>query len=111
MHTVLNLKREPGLRDKLAHAPVLDNTVLVDSRTRWANPFWIGDDDSRQQVIARYRTDLWQRIRTGAVTLEELAELHGGRLACWCDPQPCHGHVLARAAAWAASALAERRGG
>jgi hypothetical protein len=24
-----------------------------------------------------------------------LQELHGKRLGCWCDPSPCHGHVLA----------------
>ena len=39
-----------------------------------------------------------------------LAALHGKPLACWCAPLPCHGQVLARAAAWAASVLAERRG-
>ena len=39
-----------------------------------------------------------------------LAALYGKPLACWCAPLPCHGQVLARAAAWAASVLAERRG-
>jgi len=43
------------------------------------------------------------------VTLEELAELDGCWLACWCvDRHPCHGEVLERAAAWAAQVLAER---
>jgi len=110
MDAVINLRREPALRDKLAHAPVHDNTVLVDRRTKWGNRFRIGRDGTREQVIARYRADLWGRIRTGEITLEELAELDGMQLACWCDPQPCHGHVLARVAAWAASALAEGKG-
>ncbi len=65
----------------------------------------------RGQAIARYRTDLWRRIRAGEIALEELAALDGCWLACWCHPEPCHGHVLARAAAWAAQALAERADG
>ena len=43
------------------------------------------------------------------MSLEELASLHGKTLACHCAPLPCHGEVLARAAAWAASVLAARR--
>ena len=110
MDAVINLRHEPRLRDIFEHGPVHDNTVLIDRRTKWGNRFRIGRDGTRGEVIARYRADLWRRIRAGEITLEELAEMDGMWLACWCAPQPCHGHVLARAAAWAASALAERRG-
>ena len=72
------------------------------------NPFLIGPGQDREQAIARYREDLWRRIRAGEVPLEELAALDGCWLACWCEPEPCHGDVLARAAAWAAGVLAER---
>ena len=109
MDAVINLRHEPRLRDIFEHAPVHGNTLLIDRRTRWGNPYRIGPDGSRTRVIAQYRIDLWCRIRSGIVTMEELAELHGKRLACWCDPLPCHGHVIARAAAWAAAVLAERR--
>ena len=68
-------------------------------------------DGTRDEVIARYRADLWRRIRAGETALEELAELDGCWLACHCDPLPCHGHVLERAAAWASGVLAERAGG
>lgn len=108
MEAVINLRHEPGLREALEYAHVVNNTVLVDRRTRWENPWRIGSDGSRDDVIARYRTDLWCRIRAGEVSLEELAELDGCWLACWCDPEPCHAHVLARAAAWASRKLAEQ---
>ena len=73
------------------------------------NKFRIGRDGTREQVIARYRTDLWRRIRAGEIALEELAELASCWLACHCYPEhSCHGEVLARAAAWAAGVLAER---
>ena len=108
MRAIVNLKHEPKLREAFEYAHVVDNTVLIDRRTKWRNPFKAGVDGSREEVIALYRADLWRRIQAGEVTLEELAELHGCWLACWCEPLPCHGDVLARAAEWASERLAER---
>ena len=106
MDAVINLKHEPALREALALNPVHGNTVLVDRRTKWGNRFVIGRDGTREQVVARYRAELWRRIRAGDVSLEELAALDGKWLACHCVPKrPCHAEVLARAAAWAASEL------
>ena len=108
MSAVVNLRHEPKLREAFEYAHVVNNTVLVDRRTKWGNPWRAGHDGSRAEVIARYRADLWRRIRAGEVALEELAALDGCWLACWCDPEPCHAHVLARAAEWATGVLAER---
>ena len=108
MRAVVNLKHEPVLHEKFEYTHVVDNTVLIDRRTKWGNPFKLGVDGDREQVIARYRADLWRRIQAGEVPLEELAELHGCWLACWCEPLPCHGDILARAAEWASGVLAER---
>ena len=110
MDAVINLKREPRLREAFEHAHVVNNTVLVDRRTKWGNPWRTGQDGTREEVIARYRIELWRRIRAGEVTLEELAELDGCWLACWCEPLPCHGNVLARAAEWASKQLSKRAG-
>ena len=92
MSAVINLRQEPKLREAFEYAHVHNNTVLIDRRTKWGNPFRVGVDGSREEVIA----------------LEELAEIAGCWYACWCLPRPCHGEVLARAAAWAAGVLAER---
>ena len=109
MVPVINLRHEPKLREEFEYAHVVNNTVLVDRRTRWGNPFRIGPDGSREEVIARYRADLWRRIRSREIAIEELADLASCWLACWCYPENnCHGEVLARAAAWAAGVLAER---
>ena len=107
MRAIVNLRREPKLREAFEQAQAVGNTVLIDRRTKWGNPFRLGADGDREQVIARYRTDLWRRIRAGEIALEELADLDGCWLACWCAPLPCHGDVLARAAAWASAQLAE----
>lgn len=80
----------------------------------WGNPFTHKDGttarfkvESREEAVDAYRRWLWERIRTeGGPLIEQLAELAGKTLGCWCHPQACHGDVLARAAVWAA----EQRG-
>ena len=59
-------------------------------RSRWANPFKIGRDGSRAEVIGKYRDYLLSRPELMAA----LPELRGTDLACWCSPEPCHGEVL-----------------
>ncbi len=60
----------------------------------WANPFVVGRDGTRDEVIQKYRAHLL----ANPVLLERLPELRGKRLACWCAPQACHGDVLAEMA-------------
>jgi len=70
-------------------------------RGRWGNPFRIGRDGGRKEVIAQYRRWLHAEIEAGRVPLGELASLHGKVLGCWCAPRVCHVEVLAAAAKWA----------
>jgi Domain of unknown function (DUF4326) len=56
-----------------------------------ANPFRIGVDGNREQVIAMYRDYLLGR----ADLLTLLPDLRGKRLGCWCSPLPCHADVIA----------------
>ncbi|MCK9568805.1 DNA polymerase [Candidatus Pacearchaeota archaeon] len=65
--------------------------VRIDRTTKWGNPFHIGVDGSRSEVIDKYR-----RWITGNKKLMAcLPELEGKRLGCFCKPQECHGDVLA----------------
>ena len=87
--SIVNLKDHPALESR--------DLVRIDRTTRWGNPFVIGKDGDRAQVIRLYRIELWRRINTGEVSLEALAGLDRKQLACWCAPLlPCHGEVLAR---------------
>ena len=69
--------------------------VRIDRQTRWGNPF---KGPNRRENVLNYLHWLRDRVRSDDITIEELAELHGKRLACWCSPLDCHGHVLAWAA-------------
>src|SRR5262249_12804641 len=68
--------------------------------SKWANPFRIGRDGMRDEVIAQYR--VW--LRQQPALLAALAGLGGKDFACWCAPLPCHGDVLrelsARSMGW-----------
>ena len=54
MRAIVNLKHEPKLREAFEYTHVVDNTVLIDRRTKWRNPFKVGVDGSQEEVIARY---------------------------------------------------------
>jgi Domain of unknown function (DUF4326) len=57
------------------------------------------------EAIERHRAQLWAQIKSGEVSLEALAALHGRTLVCFCAPRPCHAHTLEKAAAWAVTQL------
>ena len=105
MANIVNMRERPDLRRLFERRGEHGNVVRIDRRSRWGNPFVLGRDGDRAQVIDLYREDLWRRIRSGEIALEELAALAGKTLACHCHPLPCHGEVLARAAAWATARL------
>jgi uncharacterized protein DUF4326 len=68
--------------------------VLVDRTTPWGNPFRIGLDGDRAEVIAKY--EAW--LRAQPALLARLPELAGKVLGCWCAPRACHADVLAQLA-------------
>jgi hypothetical protein len=68
--------------------------VYVGRPSKWGNPFAIGKDGSREDVVRKYED--W--IVTQPHLMRALPELCGKVLACWCAPHACHGDVLARLA-------------
>ena len=68
--------------------------VYIGRPSKWGNPFEIGHDGTREQVIAKYEQWLAQQPHL----LAALGELRGKVLGCWCAPLACHGNVLARLA-------------
>lgn len=57
----------------------------------WGNPFSIGTDGTREEVVEKYaewllsQPDLVEKARR---------ELNGKVLGCWCAPKLCHGDIL-----------------
>jgi hypothetical protein len=62
-------------------------------RSKWFNPYKIGRDGTRDEVIAKY-----ERYLHESGLINDIHELRWKYLACWCKPEPCHGDVLLRLA-------------
>ena len=79
MATVVNIRRWGGSYD-----------VYIGRPSKWGNPYTIGKDGTREEVIEKYR----QYLGVRAELIEALPELRGKRLGCFCKPLACHGDVL-----------------
>jgi len=69
--------------------------VYIGRRGPWGNPFVIGVDGTREDVIDKYK-EYFQRVFLGDDEKRKwLLGLKGKRLGCHCKPAACHGDVIA----------------
>lgn len=68
--------------------------VFIGRPSKWGNPFVIGVDGTRDEVIQKYEDWLMKQPNL----LNDLHELKGKTLGCWCIPKRCHGEVLVKLA-------------
>ena len=66
------------------------DAVYIGRGSKWGNPFIIGRDGTRQDVVEKYA--VW--ICDNPLLLDRLPELKGKDLVCFCSPLLCHGDVL-----------------
>jgi hypothetical protein len=69
--------------------------VYIGRPSKWGNPFEIGRDGDRAEVIEKHR--VWFMAQPDMIR-EAKAELKGKRLGCFCAPLPCHGDIYAKVA-------------
>ena len=81
-------------KTKVVHCKHGTHDVYIGRPSQWGNPFVIGKDGTREQVIQKYRN--W--LMTQPSLLAAMPELKGRTLGCWCSPAACHGDVLAELA-------------
>ncbi len=74
--------------------------VRIDRGTVWGNPFVIGRDGDRTEVIRKYRTYITERLKKEPALRTALLALEGQRLGCHCAPLACHGDVLVELMPW-----------
>lgn len=79
---------------RVVHCKRSKHDVYIGRPSKWGNPFQIGRDGTREQVIAQYRAWVIKQPKL----MSALPELKGKVLGCWCSPQACHGDVLAELA-------------
>jgi hypothetical protein len=86
--------------DRVVHSKRAAYDVYIGRPGKWGNPFEIGADGNREEVIEKYRRYLLHNEKLGkdipdnTELLKALPELRGKVLGCWCRPKACHGDVL-----------------
>lgn len=64
------------------------DAVYIDRRSKWGNPYIIGRDGTREDVIRKHR----EKCLGDVDFMNEIwRKLEGKDLICWCHPLPCHG--------------------
>ena len=75
---------------RVVHCKKEDYDVYIGRPEKWGNPFSIGKDGTREEVVVKY--EKW--IRANTKLIADIPELVGKTLGCWCKPQSCHGDIL-----------------
>ena len=86
--------------------------IMIDRSSILGNPFHIGKDGTREQVIKKYRDYIWNCIqvvdelnRIGEIEdinnlsdeYSETSKFPELKLGCHCKPEPCHGDIVIKA--------------
>ena len=69
----------------------IDGVRFPNHSSIFANPFKIGKDGTRDEVLTKYREYIMGEF---AKNKDLFTELKGKNLGCWCAPEPCHGDIL-----------------
>lgn len=82
---------------KVVHCRKEPFDVYIGRPSKWGNPFSHKDGTIAEWKVAT-REDAVQMyeayLRSMPDLLEELKELKGKTLGCWCAPKSCHGDII-----------------
>ena len=88
------------METRVVHCKKEEYDVYIGRPSKWGNPFSHKEGttaqfktDTREQAVAKY--SVWITMGEGKHLLDDLHELKGKTLGCWCMPKMCHGQILA----------------
>lgn len=76
---------------RVVHCKKEPYDIYIGRPGKWGNPYKIGPD-TRETVLEKFEAFLLSRPDL----LEQLSELEGKVLGCWCKPEACHGDILVK---------------
>jgi len=82
------------MKTNVVHCKKEQYDIYIGRPGKWGNPFIIGVDGTRDEVIQKYINWLEEQPEL----LNAIYELKGKILGCWCSPKACHGDILAEIA-------------
>jgi hypothetical protein len=81
---------KPKVLNKHIHGLPKD-AIYIGRGSEWGNPFKIGPDGTRDEVIDKYVK--WFMLDSNRVNRARVV-LKGKNLVCYCSPNRCHGDFL-----------------
>jgi len=79
---------------KVVHCKKEKYDVYIGRPSLFGNPFSIGRDGNRKEVIAKFGVYFFKRIMTDKKFHLAVLGLKGKILGCWCKPKECHGDII-----------------
>lgn len=80
------------------------DVTKIDRTTQFGNPFHIGRDGNRAQVVSKHKIWLIKWLKRGEEIIidgysnkwvcQNVYKLEGKLIGCWCVPERCHGDNL-----------------
>ena len=71
--------------------------VYIGRGTLWGNPYQMGKEGTRDEVIAKFAYDFEKRFLKLPEQFDvNIEKLRGKTLGCHCKPAACHGDVIAK---------------
>lgn len=64
------------------------------SEGMFGNPFEIGKDGTREEVIEKFKVYFYERLKLEPAFKKAVEGLRGKILGCFCVPLACHGQVI-----------------
>lgn len=90
-YTVVASKRDDKDSALIAWADQQNKMVEIGRSTKWGNPFEIPNDGDRDMVCDSYEKHYFPyKLKLN----DQINELRGKVLVCWCYPERCHGDHL-----------------
>jgi hypothetical protein len=70
--------------------------IYIGRGSIYGNPYLIGRDGSREDVIRKYKTYFYDKLARNSQFKQAVDWLKGREvtLGCYCSPLPCHGDVI-----------------
>jgi hypothetical protein len=72
----------------------IDNERFPKQASIFCNPYKVGKDGTREEVIDKYKIYIIRKIENSTELKTQLISMKGKNLGCWCCPELCHGDVL-----------------
>jgi len=67
--------------------------IYIGRPSMFGNPYEIGKDGDRKQVINKYRSWFYKKLENKWFH-DRVLELIDKKIGCWCSPLECHGDVI-----------------